>query len=78
MKDVTQPLQLLWQYWSKPVPPTQTPLFRATQPLEKLNITQDQTECLFYSAMLENIALGSVLALEGRYDSSYLDFINGA
>ena len=71
VKDVTQPGQLSWQYWSEPVPPTQAPLFRAAQPLEQLNITQDQTEYLFYSATLDNIAPGSVLTLEGRCANSY-------
>ena len=66
-----------WSYWQEPVPVAQGPYISNQTPLEQLNITQDETEYLFYSTSVGNAEPGSTLSITGRMANSYLAFLDG-
>ncbi len=71
------PGTLNWLKWSEIVPSAEGELIIASSPLEQLNVTQDQTEYMFYTTNGLNISTGSTLTFMGWHANTYSVFIDG-
>ncbi len=72
------PGELSWTYWTESVPNFSGPTYDSTAPLEQLNVTQDETEYLFYTTYNVSIPSGgATLSFQGWRANSYSVFING-
>jgi hypothetical protein len=69
---------LQWTFWTEPLPAGLPPHVVSSSPLEQLNITQDQTEYMFYTTTLDSLPSASILTIDGRCANSYSVFVNGA
>ena len=74
--NVYGPGSLTWQYWSETIPPTDGSMLSSPTPLEQLNITQDETEYMFYMQTLSSIPSGANLSIGGWMANSYSVFID--